>query len=59
LPRLQSQYEKHPLSRVRPFKQAFPDPPGLEAWRYQMAKEAADAKVAAEENNPTNSVDRK
>jgi hypothetical protein len=59
LPRLQTQYERHPLSRIRTFNEAFPEPPGLQAWRQQMAKEAADAKAAAAENNPSNTVDRK
>lgn len=59
LSRLQTQYERHPLSRIRTFNEAFPEPPGLQAWRQQMAKEAADAKAAAAENNPSNTVDRK
>ena len=57
--RLQAQYNRHPLSRIRTFEKAFPKPPGLDAWRQQMAKEAAAAKRAATENNPTNTVDRK
>ena len=58
-PRLQAQYNRHPLSRIRTFDKAFPKPPGLDAWRQQMAKEAAAAKAAASQNNPSNTVDRK
>jgi len=57
LPQLKSQYERHPLRNVRAFDIAFPEPPGLEQWRAQMAKEAA--KKSAEQNNPSSTVDRK
>lgn len=54
-PRLKAQYNRHPLSKVRTFDNAFPPPPGLDAWRKKMAKEA--------ENNqgqsPSDTVDRK
>lgn len=56
--RLQSQYAQNPLSRIRPFDQAFPKPPGLNAWRQKMANEAAAAKGEATDN-ATNSIERK
>ncbi len=56
--RLQLQYEKNPLSKIRTFDEAFPEPPGLEAWRQQLSNEAAKAKEDAE-NNAINSVERK
>jgi hypothetical protein len=56
---LQAQYAKNPLSRVRSFQEAFPEPPGLQAWRQHIASEAAKAKTKQQENNPSNTVDRK
>jgi len=57
--RLQTQYARNPLSRVRTFDEAFPKPPGLDAWRRHMAAEAAKANAESQENNPSNTVDRK
>jgi len=59
VPRLTAQYERHPLSKIRPFDKAFPQPPGLKAWRLKIARDAAKAKAAADGVNPSNSVDRK
>lgn len=59
LPILQSQYARHPLSQVRSFNQAFPEPPSLQAWRQKIADEAVQAKKNAELSNPSNTVDRK
>ncbi len=59
LPRIQAQYERHPLSRIRSFDNAFPKPPGLEAYRQKIARDAAAAQKVAEEKNNTTSVDRK
>lgn len=59
MPRLQAQYERHPLSNIRPFNTAFPEPPGLEAWRQKMAQDAKAAQNASQQNNPTSTVDRK
>ena len=56
--RLQGQYARHPLSKIRPFDKAFPKPPGLDAWRQQMANEANLAKQKATTNDPTDTVDR-
>ena len=53
---LMTQYQRHPMSQVRPFDAAFPKPPGLEAWRQHMAEQAAEAQKR--ENNPTSSVIR-
>ena len=58
-PRLMVQYQKHPLSNVRSFDEAFPKPPGLQAWRQRMAIEAKKAEEAAKSNNPASSIDRK
>ncbi len=55
-PTLQQQFARNPISRARSFDDAFPKPPGLEAWRQQMAKEAK--KEAEKENNPSSSVER-
>jgi hypothetical protein len=57
--RLQSQYTKNPLSRIRSFDQAFPEPPGLDAWRRRMAAEAVKAREKSQENDPSNTVERK
>jgi hypothetical protein len=57
--RLQTQYARNPLSRVRTFDEAFPKPPGLDVWRKHMAAEAAKANAESQENNPSNTVDRK
>jgi hypothetical protein len=57
--RLQSQYAKNPLSRIRSFDQAFPEPPGLDAWRRRMAAEAVKAREKFQENDPSNTVERK
>ncbi len=54
-PRLKAQYERHPLSKVRSFDKAFPPPPGLDAWRKKVAKEAENA----QNQNPSGTVDRK
>ena len=59
MPRLQAQYERHPLSKIRPFNLAFPEPPGLQAWRQKIAQDAKEAQNASEQNNPSNTVDRK
>jgi hypothetical protein len=56
---LQTQYSRHPLHNVRSFAEAFPEPPGLEAWRLKMAKEATKASTDAEDKNASKSVDRK
>ncbi len=58
-PRLMDQYQKHPLSKVKAFDDAFPKPPGLEAWRQQMALEAKRAEEKTTDNNPASSIDRK
>ena len=58
-PRLQAQYESHPLSKLRAFDEAFPKPPGLDAWRKKLANEANSARNAAQNNNPSNTIDRK
>ena len=55
----QSQYSRNPLARIRTFNEAFPEPPGLDAWRKHMADEAAKAKASSQENNPSNTVNRK
>ncbi|MDP7006542.1 MAG: hypothetical protein QF718_10085 [Phycisphaerales bacterium] len=55
---LQTQYSRNPLSRIRTFDEAFPKPPGLEAWRQKMAVEAEKQKKL-EEVNPSGSIDRK
>ena len=52
---LETQYSKHPLSQVRDFAQAFPKPPGLEAWRQHMANKAAKE---LQENQATENIDR-
>jgi hypothetical protein len=57
--RVEAQYARHPLSKIRSFDKAFPKPPGLDAWRQKMANEANAAKQNAETNDPTNNVDRK
>jgi hypothetical protein len=57
--RLMAQYKKHPLSTVRSFDDAFPKPPGLQAWRQRMAIEAKKAEEKAKSNNPASSIDRK
>ena len=57
--RLQVQYEMHPLSKLRTFEVAFPEPPGLDAWRQKLANEANAARGEAENNNPSNTIDRK
>tara|TARA_B110000495_G_C23043070_1_gene627396 strand:- start:3108 stop:5099 length:1992 start_codon:yes stop_codon:yes gene_type:complete len=57
--RLQAQYEMHPLSKLRTFDVAFPEPPGLDAWRQKLANEANAARGEAENNNPSNTIDRK
>ncbi len=59
MPRLQQQYTAHPLSQVRSFSKAFPEPPGLEAWRQKIASEANQKQDAAANNNPSNTIDRK
>ncbi len=59
VPRLKQQYDQHPLRRVRSFAEAFPEPPGLQAWRQKLAKDAAKEKEAAENLNPSTNVDRK
>ena len=59
LPRLQTQYKKHPLSSVKAFDDVFPKPPGLNAWRQKMALEAKRAKDAAKKNNSAGSIERK
>ena len=56
---LQTQYARHPLSRVRPFDEAFPQPPGLDAWRQRMALEAAKQRKMLEESDPSGTIDRK
>ena len=56
VPVLQQQFARNPISRVKSFNDAFPQPPGLEAWRQHMAKEAE--KNANKENNPSTSVER-
>ena len=56
---LQTQYARHPLSRVRPFDEAFPPPPGLDAWRQRMALEAAKQRKMLEESDPSGTIDRK
>lgn len=56
--RLRSQYARNPLSRVRSFEEAFPEPPGLDAWRRHMAAEAAKNKATLQEKNPSSTVDR-
>ena len=58
-PRLMAQYQKHPLSNVRSFDEAFPKPPGLQAWRQRMAIEAKKAEEEAKSNNPASTIDRK
>ncbi len=55
---LRAQYESNPLSRIRPFDQSFPKPPGLEAWRLQLANEANSARENAEDN-AANTIQRK
>ena len=59
IPRLTAQYERHPLSNVRPFDAAFPQPPGLDAWRQQIAKEAAVSEATSQQKNASKTVDRK
>ncbi len=54
-PRLKAQYNRHPLSKVRTFEKAFPPPPGLDAWRKKMAKEAENN----QSQSPSDTVDRK
>jgi len=58
-PRLKAQYDRHPLSKIRSFEKAFPEPPGLQAWRQRMAQEAVQSETKSREDNPTNTVDRK
>jgi hypothetical protein len=56
--RLQTQFAKNPLSHIRSFDQAFPKPPGLEAWRQKMADEAAAAQNKAA-GNASSTIQRK
>jgi len=56
VPVLQQQFARNPISRVKNFNDAFPQPPGLQAWRQYMANEAE--KNASQENNPSSSVER-
>jgi hypothetical protein len=55
---LSAQYENNPLSRIRPFDQSFPKPPGLEAWRLQLANEANSARENVDDN-AANTIQRK
>lgn len=55
---LRAQYENNPLSRIRPFDQSFPKPPGLEAWRLKLANEANSARDNADDN-AANTIQRK
>jgi len=56
VPVLQQQFARNPISRVKSFNDAFPQPPGLQAWRQHMANEAE--KGASQQNNPSSSVER-
>ncbi len=41
MPVIQDQYLQHPMSQNTPISLAFPEPPGLEAWRKKLAQERA------------------
>lgn len=56
VPVLKQQFARNPISRVKSFNDAFPEPPGLEAWRQYLAQEAE--KNANKESNPSTSVER-
>ena len=56
VPVLKQQFARNPISRVKSFNDAFPEPPGLEAWRQYLAQEAE--KNVNKESNPSTSVER-
>jgi len=45
---LQQQMGLHPLGRSITFAEAFPEPPGMQAWRQQLALQRQREKAAAE-----------
>ncbi len=59
MPVLEEQYLKHPISKNTPFLVAFPEPPGLDAWRKKLAQERAAREGVTGDREVTGTIKRK
>ena len=59
MPIIQDQYAKHPMSQATPLAVAFPEPPGLQAWRRKIAQERARDKGVTGDHEVTGTIKRK
>ena len=58
MPVIQDQYLNHPISKNTPISIAFPEPPGIQAWRKKLALERAAKEGLVGDREVTGTIKR-